>query len=216
MCYISGIINQYILTMKKLYYLLSSLMLLSSCYFDDKGDPHLSGWFIFVLVLILAFVIYAVISGITGTKQVKEELSKQNLQVSDFIPIGDYLGGHIDLDNGMKGCRALIKEDRIAIYLMPNDFETPIYKASIQKDSITDIQIEDESTIDKKITLGRVLLVGVFALAWRKNKKKEAAYLSIMWNDGKYTHNTIFGFENENAFQKANTARNKLIQGTKN
>ena len=39
---------------------------------------------------------------------------------------------------------------------------------TIPIDSIKSINIEDASSFNKKLSLGRVMLVGVFALAWKK------------------------------------------------
>ena len=193
-------------------------MLLNSCYFDDAGDAHIAGWFWAVIIIVALFIFIGVMlsiaSGASSAKSTSPEL-KPGYKVAELINAGKYMGGHTSIDRLIERCFLLVTDTDIEIYQKEYDFEQPKYFASIPIKCISDIQIEDDSTIDKKITLGRVFLVGVFALAWRKNKKKEAAYLSIMWNDGKYTHNTIFGFENENAFQRANTARNKLIQGTR-
>jgi hypothetical protein len=65
--------------------------------------------------------------------------------------------------------------------------------------------------MEKRITLGRVLLVGIFALAWRKKKKNELAFVTIEWKE-KFENSTIFSFEGQEAMQKANTARNELIK----
>ena len=165
-------------------------------------------------ILIFLGIVLSIASGASSEKSSSPEL-KPGYKVAELINAGKYMGGHTSIDRLIERCFLLVTDTDIEIYQREYDFEQPKYFASIPIKCISDIQIEDDSTIDKKITLGRVFLVGVFALAWRKNKKKEAAYLSIMWNDGKYTHNTIFGFENENAFQRANTARNKLIQGTR-
>ena len=80
--------------------------------------------------------------------------------------------------------------------------------AVIPCDKVLNVNVLDSSTIENKITLGRVLLVGVFALAWKKNKKKEMYFLEIEWNDGGFDHNK----QNQ---QRANTARNALIKGLK-
>ena len=60
-----------------------------------------------------------------------------------------------------------------------------------------------------------MLLVGVFALAWKKKKKNEEAFLNINWTDGKYEHETLFQFEDKGAFQEANKVRNSLIKQTR-
>ena len=79
-------------------------------------------------------------------------------------------------------------------------------------ENIKNITVEDASSIEKKITVGRLLLVGVFALAWRKKKTNELAFVVTEWNDGKFDHSTTFSFEGKEAMTKANTARNSLIK----
>lgn len=86
-----------------------------------------------------------------------------------------------------------------------------IFDAEIPIEAVSDITIEDASSIEKKITVGRIFLVGIFALGWRKKKKNELAFLVIEWKKGKFEHFTTFSFEGKEAFQNANTARNKLI-----
>ena len=77
---------------------------------------------------------------------------------------------------------------------------------------ITSINVEDGSSIEKRVTLGRVLLVGVFALAWKKNKKNSLALLVIGWNDGKFDQETIFQYTGDDAISKANNAKIKIQQ----
>jgi hypothetical protein len=43
-------------------------------------------------------------------------------------------------------------------------------------------------------------------------KKNEIMELSINWNDGRFEHTTLFSFENNDAMQNVNIARNGLIR----
>ena len=133
------------------------------------------------------------------------------INVNDLIPIGKYAGGHPEIDKIIESCNIYLKNG--ALHICEYDTRQLLStKSTIKVSAITDIQVEDASTLDKKVTLGRVLLVGVFALAWRKNKKDEHAFVCVDWNDGKFDHSTIFAFEGKNSMQSANTARNALIK----
>jgi len=109
--------------------------------------------------------------------------------------------------------QSYVKDDLVFLFPWDNmntaSIKDPL--ARISNDSITNIVIEDSSTIEKRVSFGRVFLVGIFALAWQKKKKNELAYLIIEWNDGRFDHETMFQFEGKDAMTKANTARNKLI-----
>lgn len=200
--------------MKKVYFLFLSLFLLSSCYFDDAGDPHIADWFWILLIIIgLLIFIGIIVSIATGASSTSKSTSevKPGYSITSLINAGSYMGGHTSIDNLINRCFLLVTKSDIEIYERKYDFEDPKYYASIPINKITDIQVEDGSTIEKKITLGRVLLVGIFALAWQKRKKYESGFVTIEWNDGKFNHNIIFGFEGKNAIENANTLRNKLI-----
>ena len=134
------------------------------------------------------------------------------MEQRDFKLIGNYVGGHPLLNNTINDVYACELEDVIGLYINKSWNFNPIRIASLNIKAISNIQINDASTIDSKVTLGRVLLVGVFALAWRKKKKTEQVFLIITWKKEMFENQTIFSFDGKNAMQKANTARNELIQ----
>jgi len=196
--------------MKKLLYLIL-LLSLFSCEFDDAGNPHLTGLFWILLIGFIFAVIAGIWQGESNLKKKNQGLKKMGLDPNQIFRVGKYVGGHPDIDKVIELCSIYKKNDSLLI-CEPNYNLLPATKARIPLTSIKNITIEDSSSIDKKVTLGRVLLIGVFALAWRKNKKDEHAFISIDWNDGKFDHSTLFSFEGKDAMQKANISRNKLIQ----
>ncbi len=88
----------------------------------------------------------------------------------------------------------------------------PLILGEIPSINIKNILVEDQSTVERRVTLGRMLLVGIFAFAWSKRQKNELAYLIFEWSDGRFEHETIFEFEGRDAMVKANTARNGVIK----
>ena len=122
------------------------------------------------------------------------------------------MSGHPDLDNRMTPVAIFTKGDKLEIFNFYDHFRIAQKKiAEIAKDKVSNITVEDQSTIEKRITGTRLLLTGVFAFAWKKKTKHELAYITIYWNDGKFDHETIFEFEGRNAMTRANSSRNKLI-----
>jgi hypothetical protein len=129
----------------------------------------------------------------------------------EFKSFGTYVGGHPDADITLSDMQIYKEKNMIRFYQGNLLISTPTLKFSIDADKIINIEIEDATSIEKRLTVGRLLLVGVFAFAWKKKEKNELSFVVIDWNDGRFDHSTTFSFEGQNAMQKANIARNNLI-----
>lgn len=187
--------------------------LMSSCTIDKSGEFHLTDAFWLIIILLIIVFTISIISGIKSSSITQDKLKSKGLSFTDLIKMGSYTGGHPHIDKEINPCIIYKKESDFLLCQQSSTFEMPSDPIGIiPLQSITNISLEDASSIEKKITLGRVLLVGVFALAWKKNKKNEIAYIAIDWNDGRFEHSTIFSFQGPNAMQNANTARNALLR----
>lgn len=200
--------------MKKYAFLLWSLLpiLVTSCAMDNNGSPHFTtfGWLLLFSVVIIFLILMIRVSKEREVSEVK--MKEKGMDYSQFVPLGTYGGGHPDIDKTIEGIYCRKEEENLALYHIPiMTVSMPDKITAIPIESITDITIEDASSIEKKITVGRIFLVGIFALGWKKKKKNELAFLIIEWKRGKFEHSTIFSFEGKDAFQNANTSRNKLI-----
>lgn len=170
----------------------------------------------FWTIVIIAIILFIII-GINGQQDIKknnEKLTADGFSIATKIDTGKYIAGHPQLDNALNLTAIFPKDDWLYIFEYPDGLSTkmPVHKAGIQLKSIKNIVAEDSSTIEKKVTVGRLLAVGIFAFALKKKQKNELAYLTIEWNDGKFAHETYFEFDSKDAMQKANTARNALIR----
>lgn len=199
--------------MKKDFLLFTAFAsMLISCEEDASGDVSISPIFWVVLVVVI-IILWAV--GSNGEKQAKEiqgKLQQQGINNADFIDMGMYASGHPNLDKSIEGMKAVAKDGNLDLYEYPYQFKMPEKKAEIPIAAISNITVEDASTLERKITIGRMILVGVFAFAWRKKKKNEMAFVEIDWKSGKFDNETLFCFQGKDAMQKANTARNALIK----
>jgi hypothetical protein len=186
-------------------------LLFASCQFDEAGDPSIAPWFWCVLGSAALMIVLLGVSGTKDVKHVEDHLKTKGLKPTNFKKCGNYVGGHPSLDKPIVGTAILRSDDVLKIYEFPFSTKVPKYMAAdIPIAAIKNIQVEDASSLDKKVTLGRVLLVGVFALAWKKKKKNELAFVTIEWKD-RFEHQTVFSFEGKLAMQSANTARNSII-----
>lgn len=187
------------------------LFFLYSCEEDIQGDYHTTWLFWFYLLIFVLLIIYLAISGNTKDKKDKERMKKDGIDPTKFIRIGCYVGGHPQIDTNIQYCTVYKKKDDLIVGDSGKSIY-PLYKGAIPLSSIKEILLEDATTIENKVTLGRVILVGIFALAWRKKKKNELSFVTIQWTKERFNHTTIFSFEGSNAMQTANKVRNRLLR----
>lgn len=172
------------------------------------------------LVLVVLFLVLAIWGDDAQKKnepRIKGLLDAMGISTADVLFKSKYVSGHPDMDTSGIDISFLIKDNSIGLYFIPSGLmmSDPIKHGSIPVASIKNIIAEDKTTVEKRVTVGRLLMTGVFALAWKKKKVTEAAYLIIEWNDGRFDHETIFEFSGAGAMQAANTARNALIKATR-
>ena len=159
------------------------------------------------LIILIIFIAIIVIAGVSANKKRNEKCNELGITQNDLTQIGDYVSGHPNIDNSKNSVSYIISNNNIEFY----DVQISLL-AKTPLEQIKDVYIEDASTIEKRISAGRLLLVGVFALAWQKNKKNEMAFLILKLNDGRFDHECIFQFNGKDAISTANAKRNVLIR----
>lgn len=192
-----------------------SCQFLVSCKINDDETMSITWWGWLIIVTFIVLMAITIIDGNKKKKKAEIELSKKGLNFSDFKFLGMYAGGHPSIDNSRDNVYGKREGADIVLYTedMPDaSMPVEIKDSNIPIRDITAIKVEDASTVEKKVTLGRMVLVGIFALAWKKKKKNEMAFVNIVWKKGKFENDTTFMFQGKDAAQKANKARNELIK----
>jgi hypothetical protein len=203
-----------------------------------------TGWIIIIIcAIVVAFAIKSIIDKKNLNKQLpdldntsNEELIKWYLNLGsnsvflnpDFIhklenklypktyAFGKYLSGHPDISSAYENIYLSVEDNKLKIaFRQEKDKLIQKELGYIDCDKIKNIAVEDASTIEKRVTFSRILLVGIFALAWKKKKVNEIGFIVIEWNDGRFDHETTFQFEGVNAMQSANSGRNWIIKSLK-
>jgi hypothetical protein len=78
----------------------------------------------------------------------------------------------------------------------------------IPRDSINQVCVENKAQITQRVTIGRVLALGIFSLAAPKKERHDLYYLLIDWDDEQgISQNTVFEFSHAEA---ANSVANEL------
>lgn len=164
----------------------------------------------------VVFVILIVIVGKNAQKQRSarsEHLKGLGFDPDAQIGLGKYVHGHPELDKPCEGTIGFLQGGKLVIFNQgTNELAIPTKIAEIEMSKIKNVTIEDATTIEKRVTVGRLLTVGIFAFALKKTEKTELSYLVVSWNDGRFDHDTIFEYAKQGAVENANTARNMLIR----
>lgn len=202
--------------------IIGSLFLMVITLFISKvNNAELSNWFWFFLVMFIIGILgYSTfkskiqqieIDNINFNKLKNKEYNKNN-----FIWIKKYFGG-------IHG----VNKNNIPILLYPSKTGFEIFDnqynrlGDLLNEQITDISIEDKSSVEKRLSVTNIALFGVLGLAMRKSKEYDVSLLIIKLSDGRFTHEGIFSFEytkeekmkdkNLNSYNEASNVRTKMI-----
>ena len=183
------------------------LLLAFGIIFIFKRDLPFWPLLISLIMIIIGMVNFQTISN----KEEKASLKKQGINPKNFIFAGTYTCGHPSINNPVKNIKILLRDFKIQLFELNNISGKTEMLGEIPVKDVENITIDDATTISNRVGVKRMLLVGLFAFAWKKKRINEVAYLVIEWNKGKFKNETIFEFEGKGSVMIANTLRNKLI-----
>lgn len=198
------------------------LIVLGCTACNDNGEIALGDNLIPVIciggAIVFGLIIYGKQSADTDEQKKKARIQEDISETEEFaVKTERYIGGHPDIDEVIENSWLVPTDKEISIqWCKPNAYglyRGAVTMATLPTNQVKAIKIEDASTIERKVTLGRFIMLGALgALAFKKKVKTETAYLTIDWNDGRFDHETSFEFSGNGAFQRANHARNRLIK----
>jgi hypothetical protein len=135
--------------------------------------------------------------------------------MSGYQVSGRYIAGHPNVDQAQFVTFGL---DHETLGLFKSGFGEVkgTLLAGIPLASIKNLHIEDRSTIEKRVTATRMLAVGVFAFAFKKEESHPDYYLTIEWQGKTFLNETIIEFSGQMANSNANALRNQIIRVIEN
>lgn len=170
----------------------------------------------FIIVVVIAALIFFMANEGNKIRKKKEAyeltLAQSGHDTKEETPRLTYVSGHPSLDNSVTNTTFLTKDGYLELYkveVLVNSQRRLIAKIPI--DAIKNIELEDATSIERKVTAGRVLMFGILALAMKKAKTHESAFLTLEWDQDRFTHFTVFSAEGPGSRTKCNTVRNKLV-----
>ncbi len=124
-----------------------------------------------ISIIIIIFIVFFL-----ADKSIKKDLKREK---EEGIIVSDksakYIGGFPDVSGGKKA-HIKVKQNEVEIVLY--QYSNVINKV-IPMEIITNAQIKSESQIANEVTLGRMLLLGPLAFAFKKEKSIVKNYLVI-------------------------------------
>ena len=145
----------------------------------------------FWTIVIISIILFVVVGIVGGKEQQKnnDKLVELGYTLEEKIITGRYVAGHPDINDAIPKTIIFPKDRKLEI-MLDEQLKLPIKKAEIEFNFIKNVLAEDATTVEKRITVGRLLTVGIFAFALKKKQKNELAYSTIEWNDGRFDHET--------------------------
>jgi len=172
-----------------------------------------------LLAVILVTIAVLVAIGIIGTKVSKRKTAdlKEKLSSIEVIPFGNYLAGFGGITDPALAGNAVFSRHPVGyVECHVSDSEFVFYSdmagiiGRIPRNAISQILLEDRTQISQRLTVTRIALLGVFALAAPKTNKDREYCIAFDWDDESgEKQNTVFSFP---GLTGETLARNALAQ----
>lgn len=159
-----------------------------------------------IIIILILFIAFYIPWSSEETKKNEQKLTGQGYRLSSRIETGKYIAGHPYIHKE-EPLTVIYPKDAKLILMRETPLRETIRLGKIEKSAIRSVVVEDKTTVERRVTLTRALLLGIFALAWQKKKTHECAYLVIEWVDGPVVHETMFEFEGPSARARAEKAK---------
>jgi len=155
---------------------------------------------ILIIIVIVVGAIIAIVQLVSKSNKAKE------LGAIEKVSVGKYLVGLPDTTGPSENVDCAITEND---FIFISGFGTEIGR--IPRNAINQIIIDDKSQISQRLTVTRLLTLGIFSLAAPKKKKHKEYCLAVDWDDAKGTKwNTVFEFSGIASQTLSSQAVNKL------
>lgn len=149
-------------------------------------------WVLAITAIIIALIIYSRLA----KKALIKKLAQEGYDVANRIEHIRFISGHPDIDSNLPVTGLFRRGD--FLYIMKTTYALRLtyeFVGSIPLNDIVNIDVLDDSYSATSYANGQ-----------------EASQLAVTWQDGRFQHNSIFGYRGNNAINKATKARNILLR----
>ncbi len=150
--------------------------------------------------------VIAVVIGIAIYRSIALGRVKKQLHALDSATVGEYIVGLPNVSQVKGPVRAVVSEHEFVFF---DNWINEIDR--IPRSGINQIFAEDKSQISQRLTVTRIVTLGIFALAAPKKRKHKEFCVAIDWDDTQgMKQNTVFQFSGAISSTEANKAANTL------
>ena len=130
------------------------------------------------------------------------------LNQNPFLNNAKYVAGVPNMNDGF-----LVKFEPTVDCILFKDANTGKDVFKLNKKEIVNIFVEDDSTIENRVGLTRLLLVGIFALAWKKKSKNPMSFIIFEYNDDiGTTQKMLIQSDSNTGYQFFNNVKYNLLK----
>lgn len=168
------------------------------------------------IALLIFIIVIAVMQSKEQDAKKQSQRDRRNRKLEELKPVartavGKYLAGlpNVGQSSFEIDC-AVVGNDFLFLDAIGRELD------KIPRNSINQIIVDDKSQITQRLTVPRIVALGIFAFAAPKAQKYQTFCLAIDWEDNKgVRQNTVFEFTGEGSAAQANAAANLLKKYTK-
>jgi hypothetical protein len=175
--------------------------------FADSETTSVANFFWFIVIIIIFTVFIAILLKLVSLIDRRDKIATE-LGTLGKVFVGKYLVGLPNSDDPSDSVECAVNEDN---FIFIGDYGKELGR--IPRDLINQIFVDDKSQISQRLTVTRMLVLGIFSLAAPKQTKYKEYCLVIDWDDVTgVRHNSIFEFSGNNCETLAIRAANTLIK----
>ncbi|MDK7375995.1 MULTISPECIES: hypothetical protein [Weeksella] len=163
-------------------------------------------------------LIGAAISSSAKSKIDKKKLIEKGIDPSKFMYAGKYLYGFIGQNEPIDRLDVFVGEDRLYFYKTRHGQIKKEEFVEIPLSDIHKVSLENKTTIQSRVGVKRLLLVGILAFAWKKKEKMNLMYLVLEINNPNIGSEVILEFEGntvDGAYKLYDSINTKLVASKK-
>ena len=160
-----------------------------------------------IIMSVVCFCVIFVLGLLYVSKNMKKSLEGLDpSEVKEMIKVGKYIIGFEDKVSNIENVKSIITKDK---FIFLGALNEKIGEIDIK--SITNIILEDKTTIHQRLTATRILALGIFSLAAPKVKKYKEYCIAIEWEDNDFEiQNLVFEFTGLQSKENSQLSYNSL------
>jgi hypothetical protein len=174
-----------------------------------------------LIIVVAVLLLIGAASAFNGVKRIGAEnerneawFKKHNYVTRKGISVGKYVTGYPEKYEPIEDVIMIIHDGCANFFrkTTTDGIASRGVRISIPIDAIHSIEVLDQTTMEKKVTLARLMVLGLFAFAAKKQQRQTWVYLVIKCNLQNFDCDVVFESTEENGLQQYNKVKFEIAK----